>query len=37
MRGLSSGVAYCVLEVFEIGEIRLVRLKDPWSGEYYNC
>lgn len=33
MRGLCAGVSYCVLEVFERGELRLLRLKDPWAGE----
>lgn len=34
MRGLSSEVAYCVLETFERGNVRLVRLRDPWAGEW---
>lgn len=33
MRGLCSGVSYCVLEAFERGELRLIRLRDPWAGE----
>ncbi|CAM9856392.1 unnamed protein product, partial [Scytosiphon promiscuus] len=31
MRGLCSGVSYCVLEVFERGDVRLIRLRDPWA------
>eukprot|EP00903_Cladosiphon_okamuranus_P013365 g12456.t1 len=31
MRGLCSGVSYCVLEAFERGDVRLVRLRDPWA------
>ncbi|CAN0018362.1 unnamed protein product, partial [Laminaria digitata] len=33
MRGLRSGVSYCVLEAFESGGERLLRLKDPWAGQ----
>lgn len=33
MKGLCSGVSYCVLEAFERGDVRLVRLRDPWAGE----
>eukprot|EP00752_Nemacystus_decipiens_P009768 g8724.t1 len=31
MRGLCSGVSYCVMEAFERGDVRLVRLRDPWA------
>ncbi|CAN0180868.1 unnamed protein product [Pylaiella littoralis] len=31
MRGLCSGVSYCVLEAFERGDLRLIRLRDPWA------
>ncbi|CAB1109230.1 unnamed protein product [Ectocarpus sp. CCAP 1310/34] len=31
MKGLCSGVSYCVLEAFEKGGTRLLRLRDPWA------
>eukprot|EP00904_Undaria_pinnatifida_P013872 jgi/Undpi1/9615/HiC_scaffold_27.g12071.m1 len=33
MKGLCSGVSYCVLEAFESGGQRLLRLRDPWAGQ----
>ncbi|CAM9938209.1 unnamed protein product [Choristocarpus tenellus] len=36
MRGLSCGISYPILEVFDQFELRLLRLRDPWAGTEKN-